>query len=50
LSDFSEIFYEEAERRADKSHVTKAANFSEFDEIWCATADIEPYDSHMTTN
>jgi len=27
LSDFSEILYEEAERRADKGHVTKTANF-----------------------
>jgi len=27
LSDFSKIFYEEAERHADKSHKTKTANF-----------------------
>ena len=27
LSDFSEILYEEAERHADKGHMTKTANF-----------------------
>jgi len=27
MSDFSEILYEEAERRANTGHITKTANF-----------------------
>jgi len=30
LSDFSEILYEEAQSHADKSHVTKTANFKKY--------------------
>jgi len=56
--------HQEAERYADKGHMTKTANFhfeivkspylseksSDFNKIWCITAYIEPDYSHVTKN